>query len=573
MKRGMIIGVIGVVVIVLGVLNWQGLTSLLFDLPNEGRVWVTDATTSTVERKTPSPVAKALAQPAQSEEEAAANAQADTPANSTIKRSKSEEFALRLKGDKSETAAADIIAKASVRVLEKAPEKLLAKTLAEASDDALSKVDPKTLAEISDSLSTMAGATSEPLPAAPIPLPTDNQAVAIALPMPVAPTPLPTGNQAEVTALPTLTVPESIKLTAAPADPRKLILEAPAELLAAVPKKLLARALAEVPTKALASALDDELKESLPKAIAHAEAEIKLDDEAHQFIAQLTQPAPEPIAVSKANHFVQPNQPLNLTKLLPSAQSAQALLDQGVDLDQKVTAIRISHKLEPLHPKNLIADAGGDMAQAVRILEREKVVEIPLAVALERHRLWPDKPITVVRAVEYAEPTTLRELQAAAQESGGALPRVVPGDYGVDFKTVQQLLGLHTASDPNSIYYIRTVQPGDVQGIWGIIQAGLIDNFARGMAIRRGEELSTYRVHIPRLADEPLDDETGRSSFLGQMIYHKMHRSMLYNIKLGRIATRPEEIQPGQQIVIVSFSPNELVSIYRHFVGATKKSS
>ena len=76
MKRGMIIGVIGVVVIVLGLLNWQGLTSLLFDLPNEGRVWVTDATTSTVERKTPSPVAKAPAQPAQSEEEVAADAQA-----------------------------------------------------------------------------------------------------------------------------------------------------------------------------------------------------------------------------------------------------------------------------------------------------------------------------------------------------------------------------------------------------------------------------------------------------------------------------------------------------------------
>ena len=151
--------------------------------------------------------------------------------------------------------------------------------------------------------------------------------------------------------------------------------------------------------------------------------------------------------------------------------------------------------------------------------------------------------------------------------------KIITKPYRLEAATIAELLMRENKFDPDSIFYVRTIRDTDDQGIWGIIQAGLIDNFARGMAIRRGEELGTYRVHIPRLADEPLDDETGRSSFLGQMIYHKMRRSTLYNIKLGRIATHPEAIQPGQQIVIVDFSPNELVSIYRHFVGTAEKSS
>ena len=48
--------------------------------------------------------------------------------------------------------------------------------------------------------------------------------------------------------------------------------------------------------------------------------------------------------------------------------------------------------------------------------------------------------------------------------------------------------------DPDAIFYLRTVKNGDEQGIWGIVHGGLISNFARGVAIRRGEEVNTYQV-------------------------------------------------------------------------------
>ena len=206
----------------------------------------------------------------------------------------------------------------------------------------------------------------------------------------------------------------------------------------------------------------------------------------------------------------------------------------------------------------------------IRILERERITEIPLAEALRRHRLKPGQPIISMREVRVLEPTTLAELKRLAALNPDEIPQVIADNPSATQRTVEELLGL-AGADPDSLYYVRTVQKGDVQGIWGIIQAGLIDNFARGMAIQRGDQVDTYRVHIPRLADEPLAND--QSSFLGRMIFYKMRRSTIYNIRLGRIADKPENIMAGQQIVIVDFTPEELVEIYRHFAQTAGDSS
>ena len=111
---------------------------------------------------------------------------------------------------------------------------------------------------------------------------------------------------------------------------------------------------------------------------------------------------------------------------------------------------------------------------------------------------------------------------------------------------------------------MRTVQSGDGQGIWGIVHHGIIDNFARGVAIRRGEAVNTYRVDIPPDADEVRNDRT--SSFLGRLIFDKARESHVYNYRLNRMGQNPDTIFPGQELVIIQFRPQELVSIYRHFV-------
>ena len=95
------------------------------------------------------------------------------------------------------------------------------------------------------------------------------------------------------------------------------------------------------------------------------------------------------------------------------------------------------------------------------------------------------------------------------------------------------------------------------------VHDGIIGNFARGVAIRRGEEVDTYQVEIPRDADERLGDRS--SSFLGQMIHDKTEASWVYNFANERMGRNPDHIVPGQQVVIVKFRPEELIAIYQHF--------
>ena len=178
-----------------------------------------------------------------------------------------------------------------------------------------------------------------------------------------------------------------------------------------------------------------------------------------------------------------------------------------------------------------------------------------------------------VTALAASEATAAVTPAAPAAEGSGLrrLPlmerpiRIVRTPAAVTEATVREiLLSRDEAVEPESIFYVRTVQRGDEQGIWGIVHHGIIDNFARGMAIRRGEEVNTYRVEIPYDADELERDRT--SSFLGRLIFDKARESHVYNYRLNRMGQNPDRIYPGQELVIIQFQPEELVSIYRHFV-------
>lgn len=114
-----------------------------------------------------------------------------------------------------------------------------------------------------------------------------------------------------------------------------------------------------------------------------------------------------------------------------------------------------------------------------------------------------------------------------------------------------------------TIYYIHTVKPTDSQGVWGIVQNGLKDKFARGLAIQRAEETQIFRVEIPDDADEK---EGLNSSFLGRVLYQKVADSLVYNRQNGKMGRNPDVIFPGQELVIIEFQPAELVSVYEYFI-------
>ena len=276
--------------------------------------------------------------------------------------------------------------------------------------------------------------------------------------------------------------------------------------------------------------------------------------------------------------------------------------DETLTPETPITVVREVEQIETAVPEQLIADSGGDLDTLLRVVvkyddsqqideqsgaeedvaeqrettrnviaedtsaqgvdEQSGVEQITVREALERMRTEPEKPLMIIKTVRYFEVMTLREL-LDSEEDTDAFLNVVLQPYRIEAATLADLLRLHKTDSPDTISYLHTVQPTDEQGIWGIVHFGLIENFARGMAVRRGEEIETYTVQIPKHADERRDDQS--SSFLGRFIDRKTKESYVYNYRENRMGRNPDTIYPGQEIVIINFEPGELEAIYEHF--------
>ncbi|RTE66375.1 hypothetical protein EH243_07200 [Amphritea opalescens] len=111
----------------------------------------------------------------------------------------------------------------------------------------------------------------------------------------------------------------------------------------------------------------------------------------------------------------------------------------------------------------------------------------------------------------------------------------------------------------DTLFYIHGVNASDNQGLWGIIQQGLIDTFASGIQL----EQQTISAAIPVEADERLDNKN--SSFLGTILDEKVKDTYVYNYHKGVLGQNPDLITPGQELIIVTFTQDELIDIYNHF--------
>ena len=111
------------------------------------------------------------------------------------------------------------------------------------------------------------------------------------------------------------------------------------------------------------------------------------------------------------------------------------------------------------------------------------------------------------------------------------------------------------------IFYIHAVKPNDEQGIWGILQSGLTETFARGIKLPQNEKVVT--ANIPIEADEVLANR--KSSYLGKLLHDKVATTYIYNYRQGLLGQNPNLISPGQQLIIVTFTEDELLNVYQHF--------
>lgn len=134
---------------------------------------------------------------------------------------------------------------------------------------------------------------------------------------------------------------------------------------------------------------------------------------------------------------------------------------------------------------------------------------------------------------------------------------------GEDSSVAEWLSRFGIEPQANALYYAHPVTTEDTQGVWGIVQGGLISRFAEGIAVRRGENQHTYSVLIPKHADERNAD--GSSSFLGKVIWHKTQSAQVINIEEGWARNSGELVLPYQDLVIVSFDRQELVAVYQYF--------
>ena len=306
--------------------------------------------------------------------------------------------------------------------------------------------------------------------------------------------------------------------------------------------------------------------------------------EAKKYVETLTNTAPQTISVDRADHFVTEERVISLVPedTIENVSVEELARDETLSPDTPITVVREVEQIETAVPEQLIADSGGDLDKTLRfqvtyddsqdeaeqedsrpkVVDEDTVAVLTVREALERIRTEPDKPLTVIRTVRYFEVMTLKELLDSTRGDDAFL-NVVTQPYRIASATLADLLQREKEKNPDAIFYLHTVQDTDDQGIWGIVHFGLIDNFARGMAIRLEEDVETYTVEIPRDADERLDDQS--SSFLGKMIDGKTKDSFVYNYRDSRMGRNPDRIFPGQEIVIIKFESEELMSIYTHF--------
>ncbi len=292
-----------------------------------------------------------------------------------------------------------------------------------------------------------------------------------------------------------------------------------------------------------------------------------VESQAKAYITKLTETQAEPVPAKNADHFVSKDQ---IISLLPESTiefttPKELARNPALKPDTPITVIREAEQIETVTPEKIIAEAGGDLNKIVKIVDGDEIRELTVREVLQRYAANPDQPISVVKTIQYFEITTPGEIAQDKTLAPDQELRIITKPYRLEAATIAELLMREGKYNPDSIFYVRTVRDTDDQGIWGIIHDGIMTNFAQGMAIRRGKEVNTYKVDIPRDADELLQDRT--SSFLGKLIHRKAAESYVYNFKKNRMGRNPDQVMPGQEIVIINFEPEELIGIYKHFVA------
>lgn len=288
-----------------------------------------------------------------------------------------------------------------------------------------------------------------------------------------------------------------------------------------------------------------------------------LREEASDYIETITE-TQQTVKIEKANDFVTAEQTIELLdkKVFETLTIKDLENDTSLDKETAITVVRKTREIEPMSVTEMVRESRGELEETVNVLIDGNVVEKEVAELIQQ----PEKVFDVVKEKETLEVITVNELLSEKAATPTETVTIIRKPYTLSTTTVNELLmNDDAANKAYEVFYVRNVSQNDSQGIWGIVHRGLVKNFASGIAIRRGKDIEHYQINIPADADEMTRDNN--SSYLGQVIQRKSQESHVYNFHEGKMGKNPDLILPGQQIVIIGFSTDELISIYEHFVA------
>lgn len=283
---------------------------------------------------------------------------------------------------------------------------------------------------------------------------------------------------------------------------------------------------------------------SASKVLESAPVTQETRESAQAHIKQLTvQTQDQVIDITQADNFVTGEQLLSLPNMAPEQTEIIELtaVPDGSSIEDNAIRSAIPNNIDSSLAESNAVESGSLMITQQQLREGEIIITSGVSPILT---LSDSQPHRSVRS----GPIDLRTIRKSLQ----------PG---------QTLRLKELLSDPDlaagTVFYIHAVSPGDQQGIWGILQKGLVDTFSKG--IKLTESGRTLMAEIPIEADETLENR--RSSFLGNFLYNKVQDTYVYNYYQGLMGQDSNIIYPGQQLIIVSYSEAELISIFNYFTS------
>lgn len=287
------------------------------------------------------------------------------------------------------------------------------------------------------------------------------------------------------------------------------------------------------------------------------------EQEAQVFVENLSPKTNKPITINEYNdQFVRPDSLIAIPELEYRSTTIEALLaDKNLAAN---TPIILNFSSEE-HSQTTLSDLARhieDHTESITIITAdEQKLTAPLADLLNRTDLNPDSEITLILEKKHHIKTHFVDLSTLEISPEQPLEAII--SHGIQEISINEIIPTETQTS-NTLFYLHRVTKNDVQGLWGIIQSGLIDKFRQGLLLEGiSQNKDLIQAVIPADADEKLP--SGLSSFLGKILSSKVNSSYIYNLKTKAIGFDANLIHPGQQLVLIHFSPEELKKIYQYF--------